>query len=285
MKPHRTVECYGSVAAFLADAEPWLLAAEAEHNLLLSVARLLTTDDHPFGGPVFFATVKEGGRIIGCALCPPPDGLELGDLPPGGASLLVESVAVLHPRLATVSGSERAAREFAEAWVDAHGGSWRSQYRGRLFKLGAGEIELPPPVSGGLRLAGEQDRELLASWALRYGRTADTHVDLSGLFTRMLRRRSMFVWDDGGPRCAVAESGTTPNGTRINFVYTPDEFRNRGYASNAVAAVSARALARGCRFCVLFAEDGPARIYERLGYRPRRDHHILELRPDQKRNV
>ena len=57
-----------------------------------------------------------------------------------------------------------------------------------------------------------------------------------------------------------------------------EEFRNRGYARNAVAAVSERALTRGSRFCVLFAETGLERVYERLGYQPIRDHLIVELR-------
>jgi len=237
---------------------------------------MLTTDDHPFRGPVYFAAVKEVGQIIGCALCPPPDGLEIGVLPQGAAELLVPSVASLQPTLGGVSGSEPAVLEFAQAWVRARGGEWRAQYRGRLFRLDA--VRTPLAVSGRLRAAESGDWELLADWAVRYARAIDTHVDLTALFARMLRRRGLYVWDDGGAKCVVGESGNTPNGTRINAVFTPEEFRNRGYARNAVAAVSERALTRGSRFCVLFAETGLERVYERLGYQPIRDHLIVELR-------
>jgi hypothetical protein len=271
----RAVERYGKVREFLAATQPWLLAAEADNNLLFSVACVLTTDDHPFHGPAYFAAVKEAGRVIGCALCAPPDGLELGDLPVGAAALLVDSVAALHPGLASVSGSRRAALEFARSWVAKRGGGWRVRYEGMLFRLA--EVEPPPPTPGQLRLAVEGDAELLDQWAERYARAIDTHVDVAALFARMRRRGMLHLWDDGGPKCAVGESGTTPNGTRINAVYTPDEFRNRGYASNAVAAVSAGALARGNHFCVLFAEPEPGRIYERLGYRPLREHLIVEI--------
>jgi predicted GNAT family acetyltransferase len=159
------------------------------------------------------------------------------------------------------------------------------QYRGNLFRLDA--VQAPPAVPGRLRLAELGDWELLADWAVRCARAMDTHVDLAALFARMLRRGGLYVWDNGGARCVVGESGNTPNGTRINAVFTPEEFRNRGYARNAVAAVSERALRRGSRFCVLFAEEGLERVYERLGYRSIRDHVIVELRSaaDQKRNV
>ncbi len=271
------MERYRSAQEFLAAAQPWLLEAEAEQNLLLSTALVLATDDHPFGRPVYFAVVREAGRIVGCALGPPPDGLDVGCLPPGASKLLVDSVAALRPDLPNVNGEPAAAVEFAEAWIARRGGGYRYQYRGRLFKLGA--LRQPPPPQGCLRPTGDEDRELVAAWANRYAKAVDTHVDLTALFARMHRRRALFVWDDGGPKSIVGESGATPHGTRINAVFTPEEFRRRGYATAAVAEVTRLALERGCKHCVLLAEAGPDRIYERLGFEPIRDHALLELRP------
>ena len=77
----------------------------------------------------------------------------------------------------------------------------------------------------------------------------------------------------------VAEANKTPNSVSFSGVYTPDEFRNRGYASNAVAGATQLALDRGRKFCALFADRElatPMRIYRSVGYRPLRDHLYIE---------
>ena len=275
MTAQRTVERYRTAAEFLADAEPWLAAAEADNNLLLSVAQLLTTDDHPFREPLYFATVKDDGRVAGCAICAPPDGLEVGTLPAGAAALLVDGVAALHPNLVSVSGARSSAIEFANAWTRACGGGWSIRHRWHLFRLES--LIRPPPAAGRQRCARAEDWPLLASWAPRYAEAVSSSVDVTAFFARMLRRMALYVWDDDGPKCAVAESGVTANGRRIAAVYTPDEFRNRGYASNAVAAVSELGFARGSKFCVLFAERAPGRLYRRLGYVPVREHCLIDF--------
>jgi predicted GNAT family acetyltransferase len=64
-------------------------------------------------------------------------------------------------------------------------------------------------------------------------------------------------------------TGKTPSGIRIGAVYTPPELRGRGYASALVAALSARLLAGGRRFCFLYtdlANPTANRIYARIGY-------------------
>jgi predicted GNAT family acetyltransferase len=68
----------------------------------------------------------------------------------------------------------------------------------------------------------------------------------------------------------VGVAGPTPNGIRINAVYTPPEFRRRGYASACVAEVSQRMLDSGRKFCFLFtdlANPTSNKIYKAIGYR------------------
>ena len=60
----------------------------------------------------------------------------------------------------------------------------------------------------------------------------------------------------------------------VNAVYTPPEWRQRGYATACVAGVSEELLARGYEFCVLYTDlSNPTSnaIYTRIGYRPVRD--------------
>jgi predicted GNAT family acetyltransferase len=69
---------------------------------------------------------------------------------------------------------------------------------------------------------------------------------------------------------------------RIGPVYTPPEHRRRGYASAAVAAVCADALARGARQCLLFtdlANPTSNKIYAAVGFRRVADWEELEFNP------
>ena len=75
----------------------------------------------------------------------------------------------------------------------------------------------------------------------------------------------------GRPVASAAFVPTTPAGDagRINAVSTLEEERGKGYASACVAALSTRLLARGWRYCLMFADrHNPitTRIYPRLGY-------------------
>ena len=64
---------------------------------------------------------------------------------------------------------------------------------------------------------------------------------------------------------------TTPNGTRVGYVYTPPSFRGRGYASATVASLSQQLLDGRRRFCFLYtdlANPTSNAIYQRIGYQP-----------------
>ena len=66
-------------------------------------------------------------------------------------------------------------------------------------------------------------------------------------------------------------SGPTPNGIRLGPIYTPPEYRRRGYGSAAPAALSQWLLERGYRRCFLSTElVNPTSngIYRAIGYAP-----------------
>ncbi len=243
---------------------------------MLSVAQLLTTADHPFREPLYLASIAERDELVGCAVAAPPDGIELTELPEGAAAELVPSVARLRRDLPWVGGVRRAALEFALAWVRAVGGGW--QVRHEWMELRLDEVIAPRPARGRLRPAEIADWSLLRAWAPGYAADTNTPVDITGFLERRLRRGELHVWDHDGPKSFVTISGNTPNAVQISSVYTPREYRGKGYASNAVAAASRGALESGASFCVLFADPEPAqpaRIYRSLGFRPIRDHAVI----------
>jgi predicted GNAT family acetyltransferase len=199
-------------------------------------------------------------------------------LPSGTAGALVDTVARLYPGLKTVAAPAHTALEFARAWAGAHNGDWRTRHRWRLHAVRS--VDIPRAAPGCFRHAAAADWALLEQWAPRYGRELDSTVDVTAFFERMLRLRTLYVWDDDGAKSVVALSGNTPRGGRLSAVYTPHEFRHRGYASNAAAAATRLALENGKAFCVVYADMSalaPLRLYRALGFQPLRDHLLIEL--------
>lgn len=273
------LEVHGDAEAFLDAASPLLLAHEAENNVVIASANLIASGDHPFSAPFFFATLSDGSGVTGAAIRTPPDSLFLTAMPDGAAALLVEAVAGDHPALPSVTGPAGPAHDFAEGWCRAYGGRAALRHHWNLYVL---ETLTPPArkAPGRLRAADDGDLERLREWGPRYAHEVNAPADVTAFLERMLRRGTLYVWDHGGARCLVAMSGRTPNGMRVAAVYTPDEYRNRGYATSAVAEITATMLARGFRFCMLVAEtqdEAPNRIYRRLGFEVVAERIMLEL--------
>ncbi len=263
------VERYDSAQRFLADIGPWLAANEPANNVILALAHSLAGNDHPFHEPVFMAAVRQCGKVVGCAIRPPPDHIDLTPMPPGAATL-VAAIAVDHcPDLDVVGGEQAAASEFAAAWARRRGGSWELTHRWSWMALH--EVEPPTPVPGAMRHAEAADWPLIESWAPLYMEDTGAAGSVRSFLERRLATRSLYVWEHHGLKCMASISGFTPTGMRVSAVFTPREHRRLGYASNTVAAVSKNALDAGRRYCILFAEShhlATQRVYQRIGYRP-----------------
>jgi uncharacterized protein len=132
-----------------------------------------------------------------------------------------------------------------------------------------------PAPAGRMREADATDRPLLIAWFTAFAEEAlgeDATVEDPARFIdhRLTAADAGAVlWEDEGIVSLAAFGNPTPNGIRIGPVYTPPEYRRRGYASALVAELSERLLAKR-RFCFLFtdlANPTANRIYEQIGYR------------------
>ena len=259
--------------AFLGAASEFLVAREAEHNLLLGLAAVAARHPENYREPPQFVTVHDGGRVVAATLRTPPHSLVMSELADARAlDVLLE--AWCGEPLPGVIGPAAIAGELAARWAEHAGVRAAREMAQRIFKLE--RVVAPRPTPGSWRDAEERDRALLAQWWRDFSLEAKAaiHDDPAAVADRWLRRagRVMSVWQDGGEPVALAGvGGETPHGVRVGPVYTPPQLRGRGYASNLVAALSARALADGRRFCFLFtdlANPTSNRIYQALGYEP-----------------
>jgi predicted GNAT family acetyltransferase len=274
MEPMRTRR-FDSIPAFLDVAGPYLAAREAEHNLILGVLSSVQRDPAAFEPPLLATVESDCGAVLGAVLRTPPHNLIMSEFTDRQAvgTLVRELSAEPLPGLV---GPPDAVREFSEAWVETHGGSWRIVRRERIYQLTA--VTTPPPGEGAPRLANASDRGLLADWLPAFELEALDEVVERGLLERGLDSwgrgsgKRFWLWEvDGRAVSLVGAGGRTPNGMRIGPVYTPPQERGRGYASRLTAFVSETLLAEGHRFCFLYTDvDNPTanHIYQEIGYRP-----------------
>ncbi len=262
-------------AAFYRRAEPFLLAREAEHTLILGICATLMQHPERVEAPPYLALVEAGGGLVAAAVMTPPHQLVLSmtDVP-DAPRLFAEDLHQLYPALPGVLGPKAASRAFAEAWRQVSGQPYRLRTAERIYQL-----ERVTPVTGApgeLHRATAADRDLVVAWLAAFYREAlgdtDTRqAERTADFRLDSRTGGFYLWVDGRPVSLTGYGGPTPNGIRIAPVYTPPELRGRGYASACVAATSQRLLDEGRRYCFLYTDlSNPTsnHIYQAIGYRP-----------------
>lgn len=264
---------HADVRAFLDRAEDWLLRAEHRYGLLLGVARQVLGGNHRYRQPIYWATVEEDSSeseaaILGCAFRTPPHQVGVTLLPDAAVEPLVTSLRETYLSLPGVAGPESTATAFATAWTERFGGRWQIEQRQRLHCLTA--VKHPePPAPGLLRLALAPDVPVARAWMAGFIRDTRVRHLSADTAERLIEEGRLYFWVDGEPRSMVGAVRDTPNTTGIAAVYTPPQFRGRGYASSAVATLSQRLLDSGRRSCFLYsdlANTTSTALYPRLGY-------------------
>ena len=264
---------HADVAAFRAAAHDFLMANEAEHNLILGIVdgllagRDVTPDGSKSGEPPLFVTVGSQPVKL-AAVRTPPHKLVLSRGASGAAEELARFLAT--EDLPGAGGEAATVRAFAEAWSRATGQSVREGTRQRIYELQA--VQAPTDVPGRFREATREDVDLLAGWHDAFfaeifpGRSFSSSLQV---IERMVRARRGYVWEHGQVVSMAARVAATPNGERVGLVYTPPELRGNGYATACVAALSQAVLDDGGALCFLFtdrANPTSNSIYQRIGY-------------------
>ena len=267
-----TVIRYESAQSFLNVAQPTLMMAEAENNLLLAVAQGIARNPAAAPSP-YLATVGTTAGLLACAVHIAPFKMVITRASRDLIAALARDVFEAVPNLEGVSGPSRSADDFALAWRSLSGVEPKLGMRLRIHetrKILDADQRAP---SGRFRQATADDQDLLTAWTTAFVTEAKIPdpVDSSRVVADSIGRGRLHVWEDGGPVSMAAWTGKTPNGVRINFVYTPRELRGKGYGTACVKALTRQQLERGNAFCWLYTDvssTASPNIFKRIGYWP-----------------
>lgn len=274
MKLHR----YESANEFYPRARSYLLEREAQHNLILGICTTHMLHPESVSGQPYFALVEhESGQILTSAVIIPSFLLTIGHTRDTEAlKPLIDDVYDFLPTLPGVSAAKETSHLFANLWGAKTGVSAFRSVAMRIYQLDA--VTPVKGVAGAMRRADESDRALLSQWVADFNQEAlpgSPPLNIERLMDLYLNSdtkdvRGYYIWEvDGLPVTMAGYTGPTPNGIRINAVYTPPELRRRGYASALVAKLSQHLLDEGRRFCFLFTDIGNStsnKIYQEIGY-------------------
>jgi GNAT superfamily N-acetyltransferase len=266
---------------FAAHAGDFLRARPVQHTVLLTlVANLQARGPHVYGpdNPIYGWWTSADGRVHGAALQTPPYPLLLSPMPAEAVPALAEALA--DRPLPGVNALHADADVFAGRWRERTGCRTRTGRRTRLFRLDT--LLAPEPPPGRARVAGMPDRDLLIAWydafQAEVGEGGHSRADL---VDDKLEYGGLTLWETGGGAVSMAGVSRSEAGMiRVAPVYTPREWRGRGYGGAVTATVTRAALDAGATDVVLFtdrANPTSNALYQRLGYRPVEDRTVVEF--------
>lgn len=268
---------FNNIKEFWHQAQDYLLQHEAEHNLLLGISHTLLHYPDRYPDPPYLAIAEIKGKIVAAAIRTPPYKLVLSKAQDLNAlSLIAQDLQDYPQQLPGVSGLVAEVETFLQAWQTLTGKSYRRVMEMRIHQLT--QVEPVATVSGDLRLATQSDRSLLLEWFTKFAAEVGEVVSLDAeqAVNTGLKRQSIHLWSDGIPVSWASGSQSLPAAARIGPVYTPPEYRGKGYATACVAALSQKLLNQGCHSCFLFtdlANPTSNHIYQKIGYHPICDWH------------
>lgn len=134
------------------------------------------------------------------------------------------------------------------------------------------EIKL---AEGKFRNAKLDDLDIIAKWMVEFASDAlgesVFYDDQIPKAKHMIESRAFYVFEntEGILVSMAAAARQLPNGVCINYVYTPEQYRNKGYAATNMYYLSKSILDQGNQFCTLFVDKkNPIsnRVYKKIGY-------------------
>ncbi len=253
-----------------------LLESEAECCGQIGIIRRMVRDGYSpvsadeLDKPILW-TIQNGSHIELVAVQTLKDKMIVTRASPPAMGCVADALASRHWEGSSLIGVTPSIELLVDRYAKLSGRKRKLAVRLRVFQLD--RVIRPKPISGAMRLCAHEDREVLARYIAGFEAEIGEASEESALARadRLIADGRMYLWTDPKPVAMAAWAGPTPNGVRVNWVYTSPQFRGRGYASNLVAHLTQQLLDQGRKYCFLFTDQANPTsnsIYQKIGYRP-----------------
>lgn len=272
------VETYKDISKFVNLVFPFLLKNEAENNLLFIILNSIKKNLYRYGDDKpSLIIISDNNDIKLVSIRTPPYNQLISyteDL--RTIDELVDTLIKKNVDLPGVLGFKQGAERFVKLWCEKKGLKPELVRNERDYKL----IEVADNTLGtrNFIVGTESYQSIILKWAeemvLEAGLMTEAEQmqrTLKQIKQDIKDQKIFLILDNNEPVSMARKAGNTPNGSFINFVYTPPHLRRNGYATECVAKLSKQILEEGKKFCFLFtdlANSTSNSIYQKIGYRP-----------------
>jgi uncharacterized protein len=272
---------YSNFSQFKQDVLPFLEKHEGENNLPLGVIMNMK----PGQKPLYMGTVNKDGELALVLLQTHPSQLILSKSLPFAAEDIEEIAKKLYksyPNIPGMVGEKWLATALAERIAGLQHSRVHVQMKQRIYVLQ--QVKKPASQRGVLRPAQMSDMAMLCQWFVRFCedvRLPESAEKATQAVQEAIANQQIYVWMISGEPVSMARwARPTKTNVTIGWVYTPQEKRKHGYASDCVAALTQQLLDSGYKTVSLYTDlDNPTsnKIYTEIGYEPVMDSMLLQF--------
>lgn len=246
---------------------------EAANNLMLGIAFALSKRKNGHF-PMLSLTVEEQEQPVFCCLQTIPKNLIVYGAGPRldkAIGLVLDHLESKNVQFPGIIGPKSVTSPLAGLWAERMQCGWEISMEQLIYRLD--NVNDVQPAPGSFRPAREEDADVVIPWFNDFlkealGETADGEGER--IARQKIRTGELYIWENGQVVSMAATTRPSRNGITINFVYTPENERRKGYATSCVSRLSRLMLESGYSFCSLFTDlQNPTsnNIYRRIGYR------------------
>lgn len=282
------VKEYDDVRAFLNDYEKVLLEQEAISQLVLYNA--YQCRDHAIDEKAIFGSVEyEGKAVVLYSYVTPFNLVIFAALPESAvpaSAALADYLGARHILITDINARHDVCLSFIEQYKKQIDCSFSEKLGMEIMEIR--EVNEIKPMEGLYRLALKEEAKLVTEWMIEFQMEALTsEMDYEAALSRaedLIEEKKIHFYENTDHQVvsmAVA-SRKLVHGTAITYVYTPEEYRGKGYAAANIYYLSKELLSQGNEFCTLFVDKKnplSGRAYEKVGYKTIEENYEYKLNP------
>lgn len=270
-------EFYDKVVSFLEKDE-------AVNNLALGILSNLRNNENSYGKIKPFLALLEDGEIIKLVMImTPPYNLQI--LGGGSNEVLTYAIDYLineNIEVPGIIGRKELCADIVNIWAEKSSFKPEISMDQRIYRLD--QVNNTHDSKGCFKIADKEDSKTLVKWLMEFNKYIGENPDKDKAekqIKNLINKERAYLWVDKVPVAMVLAGRETKNGITVSGVYTPEKFRNNGYATSCVAKVSKLLLEEGFKFCTLYTDlSNPTSnsIYMKIGYEPIADSLMYEFK-------
>ncbi|MDB5281408.1 MAG: hypothetical protein JWO06_483 [Bacteroidota bacterium] len=264
-----TVTAYNTPGQFLDDTEQILEQRELENNLMIGLCNNFPDRTRQYKNCVFINAVEDGNICASSIKTISKAVISCNSNHPEHIKALAQYYLANNIQLTGAVGETFHSTAFTKFY-----GGEEINRRGMIVHRLTTVNQLPMSP-GSFEVATQNDLDLITQWTLNFEEDTGTFPkataeQVKAGATLRINNGVIFKWIDNNEIVSIAAIvRKTKNVGFLGLVYTPPQWRGKGYATTIVQILSRHILQQGYKYCGLFTDiSNPVtnHIYKRIGY-------------------